>query len=262
MEPYWRPDHDDRPHEPRGFFDHALVSLHYSLRAPCACWARDQATARPGSRTGSKRSPRCSRCRSVAFRSSITRSSLLVRLDPEVARGWSDGDVVRRWAQLFPPRDKARKLVPVSNDWVRGQQKDSGSVAQARMRLQNLGWFMKSLKEPLARLANREEKTRGVFFEGRFKSVGILDPQSLVASSVSSRPERGSRRGGGSAGSEPRTSLMAHHQSLQGSGSRPGSGIGPHRQGTRPGRDRAANKSFGSARSKIARGTDRHAREC
>ncbi|MGA7496241.1 MAG: transposase [Isosphaeraceae bacterium] len=34
---------------------------------------------------------------------------LLVRLDPEVARGWSDEDVMRRWGRLFPPRDKARQ---------------------------------------------------------------------------------------------------------------------------------------------------------
>jgi hypothetical protein len=27
---------------------------------------------------------------------------LLVRLDPEVARGWSDEEVVRRWGSLFP----------------------------------------------------------------------------------------------------------------------------------------------------------------
>ena len=27
---------------------------------------------------------------------------LLVRLDPDVARGWSDEDVVRRWGRLFP----------------------------------------------------------------------------------------------------------------------------------------------------------------
>jgi REP element-mobilizing transposase RayT len=31
---------------------------------------------------------------------------LLVRLDPDVAQGWSDEDVVRRWGRLFPPRDK------------------------------------------------------------------------------------------------------------------------------------------------------------
>ena len=32
---------------------------------------------------------------------------------------------------------------------------------------------MKCLKEPLARLANRQDQTRGAFFEGRFKSVAI-----------------------------------------------------------------------------------------
>ena len=31
---------------------------------------------------------------------------VLVRLDPDVASGWSDEEVVRRWGQLFPPRDK------------------------------------------------------------------------------------------------------------------------------------------------------------
>ena len=40
---------------------------------------------------------------------------------------------------------------------------------------------MKCLKEPLSRLANREEQTRGAFFEGRFKSVAILDEESLLA---------------------------------------------------------------------------------
>jgi hypothetical protein len=41
---------------------------------------------------------------------------------------------------------------------------------------------MKCLKEPLSRLANRQDKTRGAFFEGRFKSVAILDDASLLAS--------------------------------------------------------------------------------
>jgi len=39
---------------------------------------------------------------------------VLVRLDPEVAGGWSDEDVVRRWGRLFPPRDQARQPLPVS----------------------------------------------------------------------------------------------------------------------------------------------------
>ena len=31
---------------------------------------------------------------------------LLLRLEPEVAAGWSDDDVVRRWGRLFPQRNK------------------------------------------------------------------------------------------------------------------------------------------------------------
>ena len=31
---------------------------------------------------------------------------VLVRLDPAVAAGWSDEEVVRRWGRVFPPRAK------------------------------------------------------------------------------------------------------------------------------------------------------------
>jgi hypothetical protein len=40
---------------------------------------------------------------------------------------------------------------------------------------------MKCLKEPLARPANRQDRARGAFFEERFKSVAILDEESLLA---------------------------------------------------------------------------------
>src|SRR5271165_2003929 len=108
---------------------------------------------------------------------------LLVRLDPDVAQGWSDSDedVVRRWGRLFPPRDKARQVAPVSEEWVQARLKDARWVATAREWLQSLSWIMKCLKEPLSWLANREEQTRGAFFEGRFKSVAALDEKSLPA---------------------------------------------------------------------------------
>jgi hypothetical protein len=40
---------------------------------------------------------------------------------------------------------------------------------------------MKCLKEPLSRLANRQDKTRGAFFEGRFGSVAVVDDESLLS---------------------------------------------------------------------------------
>jgi hypothetical protein len=106
---------------------------------------------------------------------------LLVRLDPDVATGWSDEEVVRRWGRLFPPRDKSREPLPVSNDWVKWRLQDVQWVAMARSRLVSLSWFMKCLKEPLSRLANRQDNTRGAFFESRFKSVAIIDDESLLA---------------------------------------------------------------------------------
>jgi hypothetical protein len=64
--------------------------------------------------------------------------------------GWSDSEVVERWFRLFPPRGSDRKPMKVS-------------------------------KEPLARLANKQDKCTGAFFEGRFKSIAILDEESLVS---------------------------------------------------------------------------------
>jgi hypothetical protein len=109
---------------------------------------------------------------------------VLIRLDPDVAANWSDEEVVRRWGTLFPPRDKSGQALDVAGDWIAWRLQDASWVATARQRLQNLGWFMKCLKEPLSRMANREENTRGAFFEGRFKSIAILDEESLLATSA------------------------------------------------------------------------------
>ena len=68
----------------------------------------------------------------------------------------------------------------MSDDWVQQRLKDAKWVNKTRQRLASLSWFMKCLKEPLSRLANRQEQTRGAFFEGRFKSVAILDEPSLL----------------------------------------------------------------------------------
>ena len=92
---------------------------------------------------------------------------LLVRLDPETVKSWSDEEVVRRWARLFPPRDKLRRPLAVSDDWVQGHLLNAAWIKRARERLASLSWFMKCLKEPLARLANREDQTRGAFLKGR-----------------------------------------------------------------------------------------------
>jgi len=95
--------------------------------------------------------------------------------------------VVRRWGRLFPPRDKSRRPLAVSDDWVQGHLTNVAWVVQARKRLQSLSWFMKCLKEPLSRLANREDQTRGAFLRGGSK---ILDRLGSTAEEWQARLEK------------------------------------------------------------------------
>jgi hypothetical protein len=109
---------------------------------------------------------------------------VLVRLDPGVADDWSEEDVVRRWGRLCPPRDKSRQALPVTEDWIQARLEDIQWLAKTRKRLKSLSWFMKYLKEPLARMANRQDQACGAFFESRFKSVAILDEEALLTACV------------------------------------------------------------------------------
>ena len=67
---------------------------------------------------------------------------VLVRLDPEVVQGWTAEDVVRRRGRLFPPRDKARQPLAVSDEWVQRHSMNGVWVARARQRLKSLSWFV------------------------------------------------------------------------------------------------------------------------
>lgn len=107
---------------------------------------------------------------------------VVLRLEgTELTDTWSDREIAQRWGRLYPPRDKKRNPLPITEEWIRQKLENKGWILRTRKRLAKLGWFMKCLKEPLARLANREDGTRGHFWEGRYKSIAILDDEALLA---------------------------------------------------------------------------------
>jgi hypothetical protein len=106
---------------------------------------------------------------------------LLARLAPEDADTWSDEEVLQRWISVYPPKTLRGENTKITQAWIANQAKDKKRVAVIRQRLASLSWFMKALKEPLARLANQEDDCRGAFWEGRFKTIAVLDEEALLA---------------------------------------------------------------------------------
>lgn len=107
---------------------------------------------------------------------------LVLRVDAERARGWSNEEVLRRWTQLF---DGPKLVQTRLSD--QAETLDEASLARVeewaetyRARLMDISWFMRVLNETIARQANAEDKVTGRFWEGRFKSQALLDEQAIL----------------------------------------------------------------------------------
>ena len=99
---------------------------------------------------------------------------IVVRVDEERARAWTEDEVIARHTALFPM--SAAALNPAIDPLARSQL-----IEMWRERLHDLSWLMRALSEYLARKANDEDKAQGRFWEGRFKSQPILDEVGLLA---------------------------------------------------------------------------------
>jgi REP element-mobilizing transposase RayT len=106
---------------------------------------------------------------------------VVVHVDVAEAELWSAQEVAERWLKLFAGP-------PIVGDWLSGGTLSIGQRALVdqtiqtwRSRLSDLSWFMRCLNEPIARLANAEDKCTGRFWEGRFKSQALLDERALLA---------------------------------------------------------------------------------
>ena len=109
----------------------------------------------------------------------------MLRTRPDLHAKLSDEEIVRRWLTLFPKRG-------ISNDfnssaaqcYVKNLLEDKERVEVLRERLVNISWFMKSLNEYIARKANKEDKCKGRFWEGRFKCQRLEGEGAVLACAV------------------------------------------------------------------------------
>ena len=108
---------------------------------------------------------------------------VVVRVDRERALGWSVEEVLTRWTGLFTgPLLVVRYLSSARAEMTGAEIARVEELAEGyRTRLHDLSWFMRTLNEHIARLANAEDGVKGRFWEGRFKSQALLDEKALLA---------------------------------------------------------------------------------
>ena len=109
---------------------------------------------------------------------------IVARTRPDVVREWSDKEVALRWLRIFPGQRIDEHLANPTTNAVDTLANNTERIALIRLRLSDPSWFMKALCEPIARLANFQEKVTGHFWEGRFKAQAITDEAGLLACSM------------------------------------------------------------------------------
>lgn len=102
---------------------------------------------------------------------------LVLRSRPDIVRSWTDKEVAQRWCQLCPPNPtedaNEADLAVLLNDPQR--------VAELRLRLSDISWWMRLLSQKIAVMANREDGCGGRFWEGRYKAQLLLDEAAVLA---------------------------------------------------------------------------------
>jgi len=106
---------------------------------------------------------------------------IAIKLMPSQIAPLSHREIAQRWTCLF-------KGSLLFQKWHNGDQLDSAElnavseeVERYRLRLNDLGWFMKCLNEPIARQANKEDGCTGHFWESRYKSQALLTDEALLS---------------------------------------------------------------------------------
>lgn len=106
---------------------------------------------------------------------------VVLRVEKEVALSWPDSEVVSRWHRIFKGNEISQRFANSKELSSPERIKLSGDIKRWRLLLQDISWFMRCAKEPLARLANKEDKCKGRFWDGRFHSQALLDTKAVIA---------------------------------------------------------------------------------
>jgi REP element-mobilizing transposase RayT len=106
---------------------------------------------------------------------------LVLHVDIAKAKAWSMEEVLERWHQLFKGTLLTQKHAKkhLLDKFQPAMVESTADIY--KQRLMDISWFMRSLNDPIARQANREDSCTDHFWEGRFKSQALLDEGAILS---------------------------------------------------------------------------------
>jgi hypothetical protein len=122
----------------------------------------------------------------IAFHAELANHiHLILRTRPDVARGWDDRQVVRRWLILTKlKRNGNDQIVEPTEAEINKELNRPGRVEKLRGRLADVSWFMGTLCENISRRCNRESGTSGAFWEHRFECRNLADEAAILVCGI------------------------------------------------------------------------------
>ena len=105
---------------------------------------------------------------------------LVLYVDIKRVDKWDYDEVIDRWLKLYKGPSIARQY-QAGESLLAAEKKALDALVDVwRERLSDLNWYMRSLNETIARMANAEDECTGRFWEGRFESQALLDESALI----------------------------------------------------------------------------------
>ncbi|KVX02630.1 hypothetical protein AWJ07_13050 [Shewanella frigidimarina] len=89
---------------------------------------------------------------------------VVVKVDAEKAKCWSDKELLIQWHKGFKGTLLTQKFVKGEDLNSFELQTVNECISEYRKRLIDISWFMRSLSEPIVRMANKEDKCTGRFY--------------------------------------------------------------------------------------------------
>jgi len=99
---------------------------------------------------------------------------VILTVNDTQTNSWSAAEVIRRWLLLCPKNKLASKYFSDAPLSILEMEALNMLIAEWRKNLSSISWFMRSINENIARRSNAEDKCKGRFWEGRFKSQALI----------------------------------------------------------------------------------------